>query len=201
MCQEIYIPEKSVSVDESLLLWKGRFLYKQYIPNKRSRFGIKFYELCESSSGYLWNLEMHCGKLEHDQFGTFAPSHFKMSERIVLHLSENLLDLGYKIVCDNWFSSQKLAEYLVLRNTLMLGTIRANRGVPKKLQDQPTSPLSTSFARDGDTLWVKHVDKKSSGSRTIYLVDTESLASIQACHAAISERRSVRRCAQTWFHH
>ena len=180
VCQEIYIPEKHITVDESLLLWKGRFLYKQYIPNKRSRFGIKFYELCESSSGYLWNLVMHCGKLEHDDLATFAPSNFKMSERVVLHLSENLLDLGYKIVCDNWFSSQKLADYLFVRKTLMLGTIRVNRGVPKELQNQPTPPLSTTFARDGDTMWVKHVDKKSSGLRTIYLIDTESPASVQA---------------------
>ena len=56
VCQEIYIPEKNVSVDESLLLWKGRFLFKQYIPSKRARFGIKFYELCESSSGYIYGI-------------------------------------------------------------------------------------------------------------------------------------------------
>ena len=180
VCQEIYIPEKNVSVDESLLLWKGRFLFKQYIPSKRARFRIKFYELCESSSGYLWNFVMHCGKSDHDQLATFAPPSFKLSARIVLHLSKNLLDLGYRIVCDNWFSSKKLAEYLILRKTLMLGTIRVNRGVPKELQNEPTSPLNTTFAREGETLWVKHVDKKSSGLRTIYLVDTESTASVHS---------------------
>ena len=121
---------------------------------------------------------MHCGKSEHDELATFAPPNFKFSERIILHLSENLLDLGYRIVCDNWFSSRKLADYLILRKTLMLGTIRKTRGVPNELQNESTPPLNTTFAREGETLWVKHVDKKSSGLRTIYLVDTESTASL-----------------------
>ena len=36
------------------MLWKGRLQFKQYIPNKRSRFGIKYSSLCEST-GYMWN--------------------------------------------------------------------------------------------------------------------------------------------------
>ena len=31
-----YIPEKEISVDEELLLWKGRLVFKQYIPLKRA---------------------------------------------------------------------------------------------------------------------------------------------------------------------
>ena len=49
-----YIPEKEISVDEELLLWKGRLVFKQYIPLKRATFGIKMFSLCENS-GYLWN--------------------------------------------------------------------------------------------------------------------------------------------------
>ena len=36
-----YIPTKNISIDESLLGWKGRLSYVQYIPSKRKRFGIK----------------------------------------------------------------------------------------------------------------------------------------------------------------
>ncbi|GBN57250.1 PiggyBac transposable element-derived protein 4 [Araneus ventricosus] len=48
-----YVPERNVSVDDSLLLYKGRLGYKQYLPKKRARFGAKFYQLCESSMVYL----------------------------------------------------------------------------------------------------------------------------------------------------
>jgi hypothetical protein len=36
----VYIPEHCV--DESLLLWKGRLGWKQYIPSKQNQFGMEF---------------------------------------------------------------------------------------------------------------------------------------------------------------
>ena len=40
-----YIPEKNISIDEELLLWKERLVFKQYIPLKRARFGIEMFSL------------------------------------------------------------------------------------------------------------------------------------------------------------
>jgi hypothetical protein len=56
-------PEQNICVDESLLLWKGRLGWIQYIPSKRSRFGMKIYKLCESSTGYVWNFIVYNGTL------------------------------------------------------------------------------------------------------------------------------------------
>ena len=52
--KSVFVPSKFISIDEELSLWKGRLIFKQYIPNKRARFGIKMFSLCEDS-GYLWN--------------------------------------------------------------------------------------------------------------------------------------------------
>ena len=41
--KEAYIPSREISTDEELMLWKGRPGFKQYIPNKRCRFGISAY--------------------------------------------------------------------------------------------------------------------------------------------------------------
>ena len=51
----VYIPDEHVSIDESLMLWKGRLGWRQYIPSKRARYGIKSYEICDSQSGYIWD--------------------------------------------------------------------------------------------------------------------------------------------------
>jgi len=51
--QSLYLPGQNIVMDESLTLWRGRLSFRQYIPLKSSKFGIKSYELCESSSGYL----------------------------------------------------------------------------------------------------------------------------------------------------
>ena len=57
----VYTPDKHIAIDEELLLWKGRLGFKQYIPNKRARFGIKMFSVCEVS-GYLWNSFVYVGK-------------------------------------------------------------------------------------------------------------------------------------------
>ena len=59
--QSTYWPSKNVAIDEQLLLHKGKLLFRQYIPIKRSRFGIKIYSLCDET-GYIWNSEVYTGK-------------------------------------------------------------------------------------------------------------------------------------------
>ena len=44
-----YTPDQNVALDESLILWKGRLVFKQYLPAKHKRFRIKVYNLCENS--------------------------------------------------------------------------------------------------------------------------------------------------------
>jgi hypothetical protein len=60
--QTLYLPKQNTAVDESLTLWKGRLSFRQYIPLKAAKFGIKTYELCESSSGYAWSFLVYTGK-------------------------------------------------------------------------------------------------------------------------------------------
>lgn len=46
-------PFRKLCIDESLLLFKGQLGFKQFIPSKRSRFGIKTYLLCDCETGYV----------------------------------------------------------------------------------------------------------------------------------------------------
>jgi hypothetical protein len=45
-------PFEKVCIDESLMLFKGSLAFKQYIPSKRHRFGIKVFVLCDCETGY-----------------------------------------------------------------------------------------------------------------------------------------------------
>ncbi|XP_030746403.1 piggyBac transposable element-derived protein 4-like [Sitophilus oryzae] len=56
-CQAIYGPSKELSIDESLLHFRGRLGFRVYIKGKKSRYGIKFFELTTFDS-YLLNMEM-----------------------------------------------------------------------------------------------------------------------------------------------
>jgi len=44
--QVAYTLRPSLAVDESLLLWKGRLIFKQYLPLKRAWFGSEMFCLC-----------------------------------------------------------------------------------------------------------------------------------------------------------
>ena len=57
----IFIPGKHLCIDESLLLWKGRLFFKQYIPKKRNRFGIKLFVLCDCKTRYILRFVVYTG--------------------------------------------------------------------------------------------------------------------------------------------
>jgi hypothetical protein len=56
-----YRPTEHLATDEIIVLFKGRVVFKQYIPKKHKRFGIKIYKLCDSK-GYTYNMPVYLGR-------------------------------------------------------------------------------------------------------------------------------------------
>ena len=56
-----YYPERDVSIDETMVPWTGRLAWKQYIPNKPVKYGMKLYQLCESKTGYTYAFKVYTG--------------------------------------------------------------------------------------------------------------------------------------------
>ena len=52
---------QNLCIDESLILWKGRLSFRQYIRSKRNRFGIKLFMLCDCETRYLLDLLVYAG--------------------------------------------------------------------------------------------------------------------------------------------
>ncbi|XP_064079451.1 piggyBac transposable element-derived protein 4-like [Macrobrachium nipponense] len=127
-----YIPSRNVSVDESLLGWKGNLPWVQYIPAKHKRFGIKFYELCESSTGYKWNFFIYAGK---DTQYMEKYMNLPVSNRIVSSLIDPLLNKGYCLYTEDFYTSPTLADALADEKTDIVGTVRVTRkDVPAKIK-------------------------------------------------------------------
>lgn len=59
---DAFYPSQNLCTDESLVLHKGRVFFKQYIPSKRHRFGIKFFVLCDCETGYILDLLIYVGE-------------------------------------------------------------------------------------------------------------------------------------------
>ena len=127
----VYTPARHVSIDEELVAWRGRLQFRQYIPSKRARFGVKVFALCESS-GYMCDYIIYVGKdttFDDDMVRTLGKS-----GAVVGKLMEPLQNKGYQLYIDNWYTSIELATYLAQHGTTMCGTIRKNRrGLPKRI--------------------------------------------------------------------
>jgi len=115
----IYYPKKELSLDESMVLWRGRLVFRQYIQNKRHKYGIKLYMLTEPA-GLVLKFAVYTGVFD-DMGGQGHAS------KEVLHLMSEKLENGHSLYMDNFYNSFDLATSLIQKNTYCTGTLRLNR--------------------------------------------------------------------------
>ena len=53
---------KEIAVDESMIGYKGRLSFIQYLPNKPTKWGMKAFVLADSISAYTWGWKIYTGK-------------------------------------------------------------------------------------------------------------------------------------------
>ena len=66
----VYIPGSVVTIDQTMVPWRGRLLFKQYIPGKAHKYGVKIYKIA-ATNGYTWNVMVYTGQ----QDGTAGLDH------------------------------------------------------------------------------------------------------------------------------
>jgi len=69
-----YSPNEHTVVDEIIVLFKGRVIFKQYVPKKQKWFGINFYKL-RDANGYIYNTRVYSGKDRKCALGTMTATH------------------------------------------------------------------------------------------------------------------------------
>ena len=164
--QEVYTPTQNISIDESLLLWKGRLSWKQCIRSKSARFGIKTFSLCESDSGYVWKSILYTGP---ELTNTLSSDYRYVATKIVMSLMDGLLDQGHKLYIDSWYSSYELSSVLLLRSTDTIGTLQKNRkGLPISIHEKLKKNERKVLYEEKTNIMITHwKDKKD-----VYTIST-----------------------------
>lgn len=161
----LYVPGKTVTVDEQLVPFRGRCSFIQYIPSKPAKYGIKIWICCDSKTYYAYNLEIYSGRNRN------AAPEIKQGERVVLSLTEGLN--GRNVTCDNFFTSHSLATELKKRQMTIVGTMRKNKKeIPSVLLDMKSKPAQYSqfvFDHKLRATMVSYVPKKN---RSVILLST-----------------------------
>lgn len=130
--KETFYPFQNLCIDESLVLFKGRIFFKQYIPSKRHRFGIKFFVLCDCETGYILDFIIYTGKYTNlDAIDDELLKKVGTSGNVVLSLMKPYLGNGHSLFIDNWYVSPNLYTHLHEQKTNACGTVKKNRkGMP-----------------------------------------------------------------------
>ena len=100
-----YAPDKELSIDESMIKFKGRIFFRQYLPAKPTKWGIKTFALCESNTGYALKFLIYTGK---NTFDCDRNSHFTVTEQVCLQMMKDYENNGYTLYTDNYYSSPQL---------------------------------------------------------------------------------------------
>jgi hypothetical protein len=128
---EVYHGTREVSVDESIIKFKGRHSIKQYNPMKPIKRGYKLWSLADQL-GFTMKFDVYQGKDEalEEEFKDYG-----LGERVVLKITKDLWNKNRIIFFDNYYTSLPLLEFLKTQNTLACGTIRGNRkGLPSNME-------------------------------------------------------------------
>ena len=129
--QKFYTPGEQMTIDEQLIPFRGRCPFRQYIPSRPARYGIKTFALVDVESFYTFNLETYLGKQPDS-------SPFQVSntpEDLVLRLVEPVKNSRRNITADNWFTGLPLIMKLVKLQLSYLGTVKkCKREIPPEFQ-------------------------------------------------------------------
>ena len=151
--QAAYSPSKALSLDESLLLFRGRLSFRQYLKGKKAKYGIKLFEL-NSPDGYVLNIEIYQGKSDDIQETSKTSS-------LVLRLMKPYLNKGHHLFMDNFYNSIKLSKELLKHKTHTTGTLRFNRkGNPKEVTSKKLKRGEHVWRRNGPIYVSKWRDKR-----------------------------------------
>ncbi|XP_050509192.1 uncharacterized protein LOC126886348 [Diabrotica virgifera virgifera] len=155
-----------VTIDEKLEAFRGKCSFRQYIPSKPNKYGIKIFAISDAEEFYTSHLEVYVGKQPNGPFEVSTAT-----QDVVERLCAHIYGSNRNVTVDNWFCSVPLADSLKSKKLTLVGTIRKNKKqLPLEFVQNNGRCIGSSMFGfyDGITL-VSHIPKKN---RNVLLIST-----------------------------
>ena len=144
--------------------FNGRLGFKQYIPMKPTKSGIKVWVCADPHSGYVNDFDVYTGK---DSDGPTKD----LAEKVVKALVEPLYGMNHTVYMDNYFSSVPLYMDLLQNGTYTCGTFRRGQvGIPTEVTEVRLKNQGEHLMMQRDNLVATAWQDK----RTVYILSTNS---------------------------
>ena len=169
---KVYYPFQNLSLDEMVIGFTGRRQFKQYNASKPKKYHIKSFGLVDATTGYILNILVYFGS--GTSYDPAADVDGSMAVKVFQTLLQNV-GSGHHIYADRYYTTRKLVDYLLSRQTYYTGTLNLNRvGFPQELKTAKLEHLESRTYRNEDktiqvTAWR---DKKA--KKPVVMVSTNA---------------------------
>lgn len=155
-----FCPSECLTIDESLLKFRGRCPFKMYVPSKPGRYGILFRTVADANYRYLWKAWPYSGRPEAPDL---SPPRVQLDGVLetVHYLVQDVKGTGRNITLDRFYTSVPLAEELAAERLTVVGTLNKNRRfLPSELTNpRGRQPGTSMFAFRNTVMLVSHCPK------------------------------------------
>ena len=103
--QEVYSTNRQLAIDETLIKFKGKLHFRQFIPIKLGRFVTKAFTLAESKSGSVLSSKIYTSR-ENNEVQR------DLGRKVVLSVFQPYLGKGFCAFMDNYYTSVALFQEL-----------------------------------------------------------------------------------------
>ena len=106
--ETVYEPSKCMSIDEGMIAFRGRLCFRQYMPAKPTKYGVKVWMAADAANGFVSNLDVYLGAEDGN-----CRIH-GLGYAVVMKMAAPFLNKYRHIFCDNFFTSTLLLEHFTL---------------------------------------------------------------------------------------
>ena len=165
-------------MDEQRVGYHGKIPGRTYMPTKPRKYGVKFFWLCETTTGFALKGMIYSGR-ESD-----SGPHRNLANDIVMKLGSVYFGTGRDIYVDWYFTSHGLVCNLLRQNLTLIGTIMANRReVPSQFKAAKGREIESTKAlydHSNKILLLSYVPKRN--KNVLMMSSSHSSISITDCH-------------------
>ena len=138
--QKVYQPSQNISINEGMIGFKGRLAFRQYMPAKPTKYGIKVWMAADAKNGFVANFDVYLGQDNQNRI-------HGLGYDIIMKMAKPFLNKNRHFYFDNFFTSTTLMEHLLLQQSYACGTVRINR------KDLP--PCAKTKLKQGDCVYAQ----------------------------------------------
>lgn len=183
-CLELYQPLPQLSIDERMVKSKARSHFRQYVRNKPTKWGFKYWVISDPT-GYTLDFDLYCGKHRAQPLSSNG-----LTFDVVMELVKPYHFQGYQVFMDNFYTSPTLVQELLLVGIRSTGTLTTSRrGVPPDVVQMKAALKHSSVAR-GTGYYIREPT-----SPIVYVCwrDRECVTLISTAHPGHQEGTAKRR--------